>query len=100
MQRRSSGSPIAFVVIPLLFEKDYAARFDHVVAIGCSSATQRSRLGNRGWSGDHVKARLEAQMPMEEKMRRSDAVIWNEGDLVCFEDQWRLLLDRWGCLPG
>jgi hypothetical protein len=39
-------------------------------------------------------------MPMEEKMKRSDAVIWNEGDLLCLDDQWRLLLDRWGCLPG
>ncbi len=99
-QRRSGGSPVAFVVIPLLFEKDYAAHFDHVVSIGCSATAQRIRLGNRGWSGDQIKARLEAQMPMEEKMKRSDAVIWNEGDLLCLDDQWKLLLDRWGCLPG
>jgi dephospho-CoA kinase len=99
-RQRSSGSPVAFVVIPLLFERDYVSCFDDVVAIGCSPATQKGRLESRGWSVDQIAARLSAQLPIDEKLRRSDAVIWNDGDLACLRDQWRLLLDRWDLVPN
>lgn len=88
-------APITFVVIPLLFEKGYEKQFDGVVAVGCTLATQRYRLLNRGWTESGIESRLAAQLPMEEKLRRSRYVIWNEGDLGCLHDQWRRLISCW-----
>lgn len=89
-------SPVAFVVIPLLFEKGYEAGFDSIASVGCTPSTQRRRLLARGWSEDELSARLRAQLPMEEKLRRSTHVVWNEGDLDCLGDQWRRLVAAWG----
>lgn len=90
-----TSSPMAFVVIPLLFEKAYEADFDSTVAVGCTVATQRCRLLVRGWNEDELSARLRAQLPMEEKLRRATHVVWNEGDLPCLEAQWRSLIASW-----
>lgn len=95
VQRRSDGSLLTFVVIPLLFEKAYQSGFDRTVAVGCSQATQRNRLRARGWSEAEIDARLGAQLPMEEKLRRAGHGVWNEGDLGCLRDQWLRLVAGW-----
>jgi dephospho-CoA kinase len=93
--QRAGKSTVWFVVIPLLFEKDYLSHFGHIVAIGCSRTTQIARMKARGWDDKQVAARLGAQLPMEEKLRRAHEVVWNDGDITCLGDQWRILLNRW-----
>lgn len=82
----AEGQAIAFYDVPLLFEKKMEPLFDRTLAVVCSSETQLARLmaRNRLSRGD-AEARIRAQMPNEEKARRADDVIRNDGDLVELE---------------
>lgn len=91
---RGEGHPLGFVVIPLLFEKGYAAEFAAVVTVACSAATQRQRLLERGWTPSDLGGRLAAQLPIEEKIRQATHVVWTEGSLSSHAAQWsRLMAD-------
>lgn len=80
------------VIIPLLFETHAENEFDQVICIGCGKAAQDQRLKQRGWTAEEIDRRLQAQMPMREKMERADIVIWNDGSLELLEDQLRVVL--------
>ncbi len=78
---RREDRPLAVAVIPLLFETKAEAHFAKTVCVACSAAQQRHRLLERGWTPEQIRHRIAAQMPVEEKIARSDFVIWTEGDL-------------------
>ncbi len=80
-QWRSQGKATGAVVIPLLFETGAEKHFDATICIACSRSTQLQRLTDRGWSGEQVRQRIEAQLPIEEKMSLADYVVWTEGEL-------------------
>lgn len=86
-QWRSGGSPLAVVVIPLLFETGAEDELDSTICIACSAATQKQRLRERGWTGDEIERRLAAQWPIEKKMARADFVVWSEGSLEVLAEQ-------------
>jgi dephospho-CoA kinase len=92
------GARAAFVVIPLLFEKAYEGRFDAVIAVGCSSATQWRRLQGRGWGPEAIRSRLSAQWTTDAKMAAANHVVWNEGTLAVQRSQLDRILDH--LLPG
>lgn len=94
-----SEAPLCAVVIPLLYEKDYAPHFRAVVALGCSEGTQRHRLRMRQWTDESVDQRIAAQWPMAEKMRRADYVVWSEGSLEVLHEQVRAVLGLEGWCP-
>ena len=73
--------PVGVIVIPLLFETKSETHFDKIICVACSPETQRERLRSRGWSEEQVEQRIQAQLPTDEKMERSDFVIWTEGTL-------------------
>ena len=82
------------VVIPLLFETNAAAQFDATICIACSSATQRRRLTERGWSAEQIEQRIQAQWPIDKKISLADYVVWTEGSLeVCAAQFGRILLN-------
>ncbi|MGO8765207.1 MAG: dephospho-CoA kinase [Limisphaerales bacterium] len=87
---KTAGQPLAFVVIPLLFETKAQAHFYKIVCTACSPNSQRERLLNRGWPPQQARQRIAAQMPVDEKISRSDFVIWTEGNLA----NHRAQLDR------
>ena len=89
---RSAGRDAGVLVIPLLFETGEEGEVDAAICVACTAATQRGRLHGRGWSDQEIDRRIAAQMPIEEKMRRSDFVIWNEGDQGCLKDQLRRII--------
>lgn len=67
-------------IIPLLFETGWDADFDYVVTVASSRELQIKRmLTTRGYSPSEAQARLDAQLPVEEKASRSDYVIRNDG---------------------
>jgi dephospho-CoA kinase len=78
---RAEGRQQAVVVIPLLFETKAEGRFDAVLCVACTAATQRRRLEARGWDSQQVEQRIRAQWPIEKKMELANYVIWTEGDL-------------------
>ncbi len=89
---REHGVPLGCVVIPLLFEKDYASRFDAVVTVACSVATQSERVTARGWTVGQLRLRQEAQWSVERKLAGADFVVWSEGTLEVHRRQWGRIL--------
>ncbi|HEX7860508.1 MAG TPA: dephospho-CoA kinase [Verrucomicrobiae bacterium] len=84
---RSAGCARAVVVIPLLFETGAENEFDLTVCVGALPATQSRRLTQRGWSEGEINTRTAAQLPIREKLERSDRVVWNEYSLQVLEGQ-------------
>jgi dephospho-CoA kinase len=91
---RSDGRAAAVVVIPLLFETGAEKQFTHIVCVACSSATQRARLAQRGWSEDQIEQRIAAQWPTEKKISAAHFVVWSEGGIEVHEAQVDRILDR------
>lgn len=89
-----AGVALAVIVIPLLYETGAEAELDRVVCVACSAPTQRVRLGARGWSDREIELRNAAQLPVGEKLRRANHVIWSEGDLTATRAQVQHLAAR------
>jgi dephospho-CoA kinase len=89
---RGEKQALAVVVIPLLFETQAESGFDRIICVACSAATQRERLLARGWTAGQIQQRLAAQWPIEQKMSRSDFIVWTEGTLdICARQVDRIL---------
>lgn len=67
------------VEVPLLFEKNLDGLFDLTVCVFCSHSTQLARLENRGLPPEQALARMKAQLPVEDKVRRATLAVFNEG---------------------
>lgn len=91
---RAAGHSTGAIIIPLLFETDAAPLFDAVICVACSGATQLRRLSQRGWSDDEIRRRLEAQLPVEQKIARSDFVVWTDTTLEAHAAQLSRILAR------
>ena len=78
--RGRSGPALRLAVVPLLFEVRWERNFDIICAVVSSRENQISRLtATRGMTHAEAEARLAAQLPAEEKARRSHYVIRNDG---------------------
>jgi dephospho-CoA kinase len=84
---RQENCPLAMVVIPLLFETAAEPGFDRIICVACTKAGQRDRLQARGWSAEQIRGRIAAQAPVQEKIARSDFVVWTEGVLTSHRRQ-------------
>lgn len=93
-QATSDASHDWVVDVPLLFEKGWQGDFDVTVAVVTKPELQRSRLLARGWTPAQIDARLAAQLSMEEKARRADHVLVNDGTLGQLESQVSALVDQ------
>ena len=82
------------VEIPLLFEKNLTDGFDVIVCVGCSEQTRRMRLLDRGLSLEDINRRIDSQLPLAEKVKRSEFVIWNDGELDFLQAQVERLVAR------
>ncbi len=89
---REDGRAVGAVQIPLLFETAAESEFDAVVCLACSPEVQRARLKDRGWDEEEIARRIASQLPLGEKMERSDFVVWNESGLVELGEQLERVL--------
>ena len=89
---RTQGRSLAVVAIPLLFETGAEFELDLVICLACSSATQLSRLGSRGWPAEQIQQRIRAQWPIEDKMAKANFVIWTESSLEIHAAQLERIL--------
>jgi len=77
-----------FVVeIPLLFEAGRGEDFDHTVAVVVPEERQRAWASERGVDGGTLRAIEARQLPPEEKARRADVVVENDGGLDRLKEQ-------------
>ena len=76
----SPACPVRVAIIPLLFEAHWEKNFDIICCVVSSREKQIERMmTTRGMTRAEAEARLAAQMPVEEKARRSHYVIHNDG---------------------
>ncbi len=72
---------IIIVEIPLLFEKGYEGRVDRTITVYTEVEKAIDRLGKKGIVRHEAMQRLKAQLPVKEKIGRSDFTIDNSGSL-------------------
>jgi dephospho-CoA kinase len=82
MAAEARGEPLVVLDIPLLFESRGAAGFDDVILVYAPEEVALRRLvEQRGMSEEQARARIAAQMPIEEKRELTQHVIDNTGTL-------------------
>jgi dephospho-CoA kinase len=81
---------VAIADIPLLFETGHQHDFERVVVCACDAGEQFRRLVAREQLSEaEARARLAAQWPIAEKVRRADYVIRTDGTFAETESQVR-----------
>ena len=75
------GEPLAFYDVPLLYETGLDHEVELVAVVWAPREVQLARLRERdGLERPEAEARLAAQLPVDEKAARADAVVVNDGD--------------------
>ena len=78
LERANTGT-LLLAEIPLLFETKAEKHLDLVVVTACSRSTQINRLVEvRGLALDLAESMIAAQMPLQEKIRRGDRLVWTD----------------------
>ena len=81
--------------IPLLFEKDYTARFDAVLAVWSAAEIRHQRLKTlRNFSDEEIIKREKQQLPSDEKLERADFALVNNGSRELLRKQILILTDK------
>lgn len=78
----AEGEPLACYEVPLLYEVGLERLYRPVVVVDAPLELRRARLRARdGLDDRQIAARIAAQTPLEDKVRRADYVIDNSGSL-------------------
>jgi dephospho-CoA kinase len=95
-KKHRNSSDFFFADIPLLYETDGETWCERVVVVACSRKVQLDRLAKRtSLKGSEPEQMLNSQMPLEEKIKRADHVVWNNGDLGTLMEQAKKLVVFW-----
>ena len=98
IQENLDEDRVVVLVNPLLIEMGTHRDCDVVVVVSASPETQVARSVARGMTEEDVRARIAAQLPLDERARTADVLIDNEGSFEDLEREvdvlWRQLSDR------
>jgi dephospho-CoA kinase len=76
---RTGGDGLLLAEIPLLYETGAETYFTRVVVTACSRASQVERIVvERRLLKELAEQIIQAQMDLEEKIRRADWVVWTD----------------------
>ena len=91
---RREGRPAAVIDAPLLFEAALDDLCDLVIFIDAPIETRLERVRrDRGWTAEELHRREHAQLPPDEKRRRSHAVVLNDGTADQLDNRVRHIFD-------
>jgi dephospho-CoA kinase len=90
----TSGADLFVAEIPLLFEGSRSGTFDYTVAVVVPEERRRAWAAQRGVDEVALRAIEQRQLPQEEKARRADVVVQNDGDLDKLREQARELREK------
>jgi len=89
---------VVCVDIPLLFEGGLPMRmlFGTIIVVACNPTLQLERLHTRNpdLTIEQCQQRIASQISVEEKVRKSDMVIWNDGSLKSLKSQVRKVKEK------
>ncbi len=92
--RRAEGARLVVSEIPLLFETEMEGEFDVTVLVDAPRGERLRRLvEDRGLEADEAERIMDAQMDPDEKRRRADLVVENDGTLQDLRTRALVILD-------
>ena len=95
-ESRRNSADLFFADIPLLYETGGETLCDSVAVVACSPNVQLERLAARTQlDRSAAEQMIRAQMPLAEKMRRADHIVWNNGARAGLAAQAGLLATYW-----
>lgn len=90
------GISLLLVEVPLLYEVDFPISRDADFVVAASTSTQiRRLLEQRNLAEVTARQILDSQLPIENKIKRADFVVWNDGDQSSFLEQITHFADRY-----
>ncbi len=91
----ADGAALVVYDVPLLYENGLERSIPEVIVVSAPPELQRARIAARdGLPPEQIEARIAAQLPLEEKLRRADHVIDNGGSLEATRRQVEALYAR------
>jgi dephospho-CoA kinase len=95
-ERHRNSPDLFFADIPLLYETGGETLCERVVVVACSHKVQLDRLAQRKLlKGSEAEQMINSQMALEEKIKRADHVVWNNGGRATLMEQARKLVALW-----
>ena len=95
-KKHLNSSDFFFADIPLLYETGGETLCEQVVVVACSRKVQLDRLAKRkSLKASVAEQMINSQMPLEEKIKRADHVVWNNSDHATLMDQANKLVALW-----
>jgi dephospho-CoA kinase len=95
-ERHRNSPDFFFADIPLLYEAGGEEWCDRVVVVACSRKVQLDRLVKRiSLKDSEAEQMINSQMDLEEKIKRADHVVWNNGDRAMLVEQAKSLVALW-----
>lgn len=86
--KENKNEKIVFVSIPLLFESKQEKTFDKIIFISADENLRLQRLIKRNsFSEEYAKVRINSQEKENDKIKKSDYVIYNNSDLKNLRNQ-------------
>ena len=99
-EAEKSGTPVAVMDVPLLYETGGETRVDAVVVVTTSPEVQRERiLARENMTGEKLDAILARQLPDAEKRKRADFVVDTSHGLDPVRSRIRDILDQVAKMP-
>jgi dephospho-CoA kinase len=95
-EKHRNSPEFFFADIPLLYETGGERWCERVVVVACSRNVQLDRLAKRKSLKDsEAEQMINSQMDLEEKIKRADHVVWNNGDRATLVEQAKSLVAIW-----
>ena len=95
-ERHRDSPDFFFADIPLLYETGGETSCERVVVVACSRRVQLDRLAKRiSLKDSEAEQIINSQMALEEKIKRADHVVWNNGDRAMLMAQAKSLVALW-----
>lgn len=88
----ADGAAGVVVDAPLLLEAGVDRECDYVVFVDAPLAVREARVRGRGWEASELGRREKAQLPLEEKRRRADITLANDGSMEVLTERVRAML--------
>jgi len=85
---------IVVVETPLLFERGYKNRFQCIITVKTELERALHRLEEKGVKREEALERMRSQLPIEEKIRKSDFTVNNDGTTTETEQQVRNIYEK------
>ena len=91
-----SNVPFAVAAIPLLYETGHETEFDKVLVAACEPKTQIQRIMKRdNATKAEALQRLSAQLPIKDKVNRTEYIIRTDGTFQNTDQQVEALMKNW-----